>query len=641
MLAYGERATAVDAIAELAWNAIDAEATRVDVTVQLGELGGTAAVSVTDDGHGMSYDQATEVFTLHGESWKKDERFSPVLRRPLHGRLGRGRFLVYALGDRATWTSVAEVDGQRQRTTIEGRDQNAKEFRFDGPTPVDQLVGTTVHIRTAQSEKAAQLTAEHFPDRLTARLAPSLHALDGVSVYCNGRPLEPDDLIVARHDIEIDTDPDVLFGHDAPNLVVIEWHRDAKSPLVMLCDEHGLVVTDYELAGRPGAPFHWTAYVLWSGFADPDLMGHGDLHLPQVRHRQLLDAAESALRSFLHDQSDKRRAALIQNWKEEGSYPYAGEPTSPSERVERQLFEVAAVVASPRLGRSAKDHKLSLGLLREAMRSDAAGTRRLLNAVLELTEDERDALEQLLDRTELSKIVRASNTVAERLDFLLGLRQLLYADETRQEFREVDQLHPILVREPWVFGDEWTQSLNEAGLTRVVRSAVGIANGDRVFAPKPVKTPSGKSGRVDMVFYRHLPESEGRRHLVVELKRASRTLNMADYSQVMEYATAITSHAEVTDSQHRWDFWLVGTAIEGALRNQMRGTGVPDLAHVSHEYRVFVMSWGRLLEAAGRRHEALRRELDLVSTDATATEYLTRVHQEFIPPLPPVDGAID
>lgn len=639
MLAYGERATAIDAIAELAWNAIDAEATRVDVTVELGELGGPTAVIVADDGHGMSYEQATEVFTVHGESWKKNERFSPALHRPLHGRLGRGRFLVYALGDRATWTSVAELDGRRQLTTIEGMDHNAKEFRFDGPTPVEEQTGTTVQIRTAQSEKAAQLTAEHFPDRLTARLAPSLHALDGVSVYCNGRPLDPNDLIVARHDVEIDADPDVLFGHDAPELVVIEWHRDPKSPLVMLCDEHGLVVTDYELAGRPGAPFHWTAYVLWSGFADPELMGHADLHLPQVRHRQLLDAAESALRSFLHNQGDARRAALIQDWKEEGSYPYAGEPTSPSERIERQLFEVAAVVASPRLGRSAKDHKLSLGLLREAMRSDAAGTRRLLNAVLELTDDERDTLEQLLDRTELSKIVRAANTVAERLDFLQALRQLLYADETRQDFREVDQLHPMLVREPWVFGDEWTQSLNEAGLTRVVRSAVGTATGDRVFAPKPVKTPSGKSGRVDMVFYRHLPESEGRRHLVVELKRASRTLNMADYSQVMEYATAITGHAEVTDSQHRWDFWLVGSAIDGTLRNQIRGAGAPDLAHVSPEYRVYVMSWGRLLEAAARRHEALRRELDLVSTEATATEYLTRVHQEFIPPLPPVDGA--
>lgn len=261
--------------------------------------------------------------------------------------------------------------------------------------------------------------------------------------------------------------------------------------------------------------------------------------------------------------------------------------------------------------------------------------------MLELSGEEQDALEKLLDRTELSKIVRAAATVADRLDFLRGLRNLLFSDATRQQFREVDQLHPLLVREPWVFGDEWTQSLNEAGLTRVVQTAVLAADENRVFAPKPVTTPSGKSGRVDMVFYRHLPESEGSRHLVVELKRANRNLNMADYSQVMEYATAITGHPEVKDTPHRWDFWLVGTSLDDALRNQMRGTGLPDLAHAGSEYRILVMTWSRLLEAAERRHEALRRELDLVSTEEIGADYLNRVHREFIPPLPPGDDPDD
>ena len=54
---------------------------------------------------------------------------------------------------------------------------------------------------------------------------------------------------------------------------------------------------------------------------------------------------------------------------------------------------------------------------------------------------------------------------AKRLDFLTGLGSLLYIDETARVFREVDQLHPILIREPWVFGDEWDSSLSEHGLT--------------------------------------------------------------------------------------------------------------------------------------------------------------------------------
>lgn len=60
----------------------------------------------------------------------------------------------------------------------------------------------------------------------------------------------------------------------------------------------------------------------------------------------------------------------------------------------------------------------------------------------------------------------------DRFDFLHGLRELLYADETKTVFREVDQFHPMLVNEPWVFGDEWSLALSGTGLTRVVRTLI-------------------------------------------------------------------------------------------------------------------------------------------------------------------------
>ncbi|MDX5565252.1 hypothetical protein PYK79_20785 [Streptomyces sp. ID05-04B] len=121
-----------------------------------------------------------------------------------------------------------------------------------------------------------------------------------------------------------------------------------------------------------------------------------------------------------------------------------------------------------------------------------------------------------------------------------GLRGLLYADDTKTVFREVDQLHPMLVNEPWVFGDEWGLALSEAGLTRVVRTLM-TQRDDVEFASEPVTLPSGKRGRVDMVFSRHLPESERTRHLVVELKRPMR-LTMTEFGQINNHASAITGH---------------------------------------------------------------------------------------------------
>lgn len=255
--------------------------------------------------------------------------------------------------------------------------------------------------------------------------------------------------------------------------------------------------------------------------------------------------------------------------------------------------------------------------------------RRILNAVLDLTAEEQEVLSDLLERTKLAAIVRAAQTVADRSDFLSGLGRLLFADETRKTFREVDQLHPMLVAEPWIFGDEWTFALSESGLTRVVRAAIA-QHGDVEFAPNPVVLPSGKRGRVDMVFYRHLPESERSRHLVVELKRPMR-LTMTEFGQLNNYATAITGHPEVASAPHSWDFWLVGTEIDDAVQNLCNDSTQPRLASATARYRLWVITWAQLLDRAQRRIEAFRSALDLVSTDETSRRYLQRRHAESIP----------
>ena len=201
----------------------------------------------------------------------------------------------------------------------------------------------------------------------------------------------------------------------------------------------------------------------------------------------------------------------------------------------------------------------------------------------------------------------------------------------RDRFREVDQLHPILVREPWIFGDEWEGALSEHGLTRVVRTAVE-ASGEAVLALEPVKLESGKRGQVDMLFHRHHMESQVTRHLVVELKRPGR-LKMKNYSQLVEYAQSITDHPEVKKSAHKWDFWLLGTDMDSAVEAQRSGSETyPGLVRDFGSYRLFVITWGELLDQTKRKFEWFRKELELVPSDHSGLEYLRRSHAEFLPP---------
>jgi Histidine kinase-, DNA gyrase B-, and HSP90-like ATPase len=85
------------AIAELIWNGLDADATEVSVEYELNAFDGVDAVTVRDNGTGMTPTDAAFGFRNFGNSWK---RTASATRggRAMHGKLGRGRYTAYAIG---------------------------------------------------------------------------------------------------------------------------------------------------------------------------------------------------------------------------------------------------------------------------------------------------------------------------------------------------------------------------------------------------------------------------------------------------------------------------------------------------------------------------------------------------------------
>lgn len=622
----------MDAITELIWNSLDAEATSVDVLVSINELGAPIELVVMDNGHGIAPDQAWRLFLTEGDSWKKDKRFSDSLNRPLHGQMGRGRLITYSVAERVEWSSVSSAQGGQQRIVIRGTRERPNGFEILDAHDVNEPAGTTVILALRDVQKAARIADEGFEQGVVERLAESLISLKGVTVRWRGRSLDAEQAIRSRAEVPLTgIEADVLRGYPSPLLTVIEWNRPFGSKGIILCDDAGSAITNYKPSGLPAVPFSWSAYLRWSGFRDPELMGVADLHVPRLRHPEILSATELALTKYLAGRFATERGQIVRVWKEEGVYPYLGEPDTRLEMAERSLFEVVAVLSSsaiPTTGTAQK--RLSLRLLREALRAEPSRLGTALEAVLNLPEGELKSLELLLKRTELGSLIRSAHRVANRLDFLAGLSSILYTDETAKVFREVDQLHPILVRESWVFGDEWDSSLSEHGLTKVVRTAVE-ASGEAVLALEPVKLESGKGGRVDMVFHRHIFESRLTRHLVVELKRPGK-LDMTHFSQVVNYAQVITDHPEVANSPHKWDFWLVGTDMEAAVKTMRQNdNSQPGLVSDYGAFRLYVITWGELLDQLRHQLEWYREELAISPTETTGLAYLQESHQEFLP----------
>jgi len=94
------------ALAELLWNGLDAEATKVSVEADRGPIGLTS-IRVRDNGHGMAPEEAEGLFTSLGGSWKRGAKQSKNGKRMLHGEEGNGRFRALALGRVVEWNVTA------------------------------------------------------------------------------------------------------------------------------------------------------------------------------------------------------------------------------------------------------------------------------------------------------------------------------------------------------------------------------------------------------------------------------------------------------------------------------------------------------------------------------------------------------
>ena len=92
----------VAAVAELIWNALDADATDITVEFEYDKLGGMSKIVVADNGDGIPYPEAPSLFRNLGGSWKKPGAHTKRLKRMLHGQEGRGRFKAFSINGRGS-----------------------------------------------------------------------------------------------------------------------------------------------------------------------------------------------------------------------------------------------------------------------------------------------------------------------------------------------------------------------------------------------------------------------------------------------------------------------------------------------------------------------------------------------------------
>jgi hypothetical protein len=611
-------------IEELLWNALDADATSVDVIISQNALGGVAEVRVTDNGTGMSPEHVVEAFGHLGGSWKASALRSPG-NRPLHGKAGQGRWRAFGVGNLVRWETVALVEGSRVLTTIRGDREKPDRFEISESTETDRDVGTTVIIDSF-SEPPSGLLGESVPTKLTTALALALTTFDAKVKY-DGVSLDPESIQLHTQDYQI-----ALTGdRGTATLTVIEWSIPVER-FMYLCDAHGASL--YETKPQIQAPgFEFTSYLRWDGFAK---QVH-NLPLAELGNEELsepIDLAKEQLREHFKDRSSEATRRLIDGWKSEDAYPYSGEPQTTMERAERQAFDVVALAASKAVN-STKDKKarrLSLNLIKVALENDPGSLEEVLQHVIDLPADRVEELRQLLRQTTLASLITATRTISNRLSFLKALQILVFDPEVNGKVRERSQLHRILAAETWLFGEEYAITADDESLNTALTRHLGILGRER-HADDEVLDEMGSRRIVDLMLARTIEQVHDRHeHLVIELKAPTVKAGTDELTQIKNYAMAVARDSRFNMVDVKWDFVLVTTEMSEAVeieRNQSnRESGV--VVQVD-KFRVWVKTWAEIIDAAEHRLKFVQRALDYAPSTEDALNYLRETHEKYLP----------
>ena len=359
------------AVAELVWNAVDADADEVNVTMQDDALGSFDAIEVSDNGHGMAHSEAEGLFSRLGGSWKKGGKRCREKNRLLHGQEGRGRLRAFGLGRIVDWDVVySGPQGLRSfRLSMTKDTMRRVEIGDDTLAPTGAKRGVTVTVRELDRDFRS-LRSESILQELAQIFALYLRQYPEISITFDGTRIDPSTAV--DHSASYDL-PDISAeGATFPASVeVVEWAMPTERRL-FFCDGAGFPL-DSTSPGIQAPGFSFTAYLKSDYFAKMLAENRLEIADMDTATATAISAAKEVMRDHFRQRASEKAAGLVECWRQENIYPYAGEPLTDIERAERQVFNVVALNVNHYLPSFSeadeKTKRLQLRLLRHAIES--------------------------------------------------------------------------------------------------------------------------------------------------------------------------------------------------------------------------------------------------------------------------------
>lgn len=628
----------VDALIELIWNSMDADALNVKVVFEDNGLDSLKSIKIIDDGVGIPFSEAKNIFRKLGGSKKKNKLKSDIYGRFLHGKEGKGRLKAFSLGATVHWSITYKDENIDSLFTynVEMKLNNPSDVKISDPIEVENKKNTGIILEAFDVPKQFKPLTEASKAKILETFASYLYDYKNINLEIDRDIVDPNKIIKSVISYNLD-----LLSYESKDypckLRLTEWVTSKQKPSAYLCCNHGIPYLKLDM-GWSYPNKKYTAYLESEAVIDM-VNNHGlDLATMNSSVQKNLSLAQDVIKNHFRALEAEKAATLVEEWKKEEIYPYTSEAINIVEKVERQVFDVVASTVSHNIDNFSKtskeNRKFQFRLLKQALETNPRSLQVIINEVLNLRAEEQEDLAELLKDVSLSSIISASKIVTDRLKFINGLEEIVNSKEGKKHLRERTQLHRMLAENCWIFGEEFFLSVDDRSLTECLKQHSKILSAD-IDILEAVKHPTKERGIVDLMLSKTTRNNKPNtaHHLIIELKRPKVNIGRDEISQIQDYADAIRLDSRFSKTKAKWTFIAVSLERDKTLDSRYIDLENGIIAQ-KDDYVILVKTWAEIFDECKSRLQFFQEKLKYKAKALDGVEHLQKHFPKY------VEGAI-
>ena len=608
------------AISEYIWNGFDAEADTINVMTTANKMERIEKIEIIDNGTGIEYEKLSSKFMLFYQSEKSSSN-NGVKYSKIHGKNGLGRLTFFCLENNAKWETIYKTEKGNVKYEIDINGSELEKYDAKNRVNTEEDIGTKVTLYNINKI----IDIEFLRKFLIIEFGWYLKLYPNKKLILNGELINYNENVIDSDTFELKyEEKNIVF-----NVEYIQWNEkihEEYSRYYFINSNKEERFKETTTLNKKGDSFFHSIYITSKIFDNFYISKEG------IEGQTALDgySKSSDEYKFMKKEIDKYLKSkrkpylsivaqnLIENYKKEEIFPEYNEKNLVEKFKHQELENLVSIVCEkePKIfSQLNKEQKKTIVRLFDLIieNGDTDSLYKILEQVVELDEDERDELSELLDKSSMSNITKTIKLIQDRYKAVSELKELVFNPNLGAN--EVNHIQAEIEKHFWLFGEEYSLvTAEEPDFEEALRRYRYILEDNS----EKIKIESeNKRKQMDIFAVRRNINSGKIENIVVELKHPTNVrLGKKHLDQVITYMDTILQEKRFNNHNEQWNFYLVGTEfdtsgyIERCMKN-VKEKNEKSLVWEVDNYKIYVKKWSEIFSDFELKHNFLQEKLQL------------------------------